>query len=276
MKISIVIPAYNEQDYIANCLQAISLQSDKPDEVIVVNNNSTDNTVKEALKFEFITLINEPKQGLFFSRETGMNLATGDILCRIDADTIIATHWVKEVRKSFKDQTISAMTGPLEYYDMPLPKIAGYIDNKIRKFIASTGYAFLSGSNMAIRKNDWVNIKDDLCNDGELEDIDIALHLIDEGKTPLYNEKMQATISSRRFEDKPKDFFEYIGGHTRTLDKHGKSHYGAAVTEAILAAIYLGIKPLHMAYDPKIKKLSLEYWKTSRTARPDPMKTNTN
>jgi len=51
MKVSVVVPAYNEEAYIGNCLESLTNQKVKPDEIIVVNNNSTDATVKIAKRF---------------------------------------------------------------------------------------------------------------------------------------------------------------------------------------------------------------------------------
>ena len=63
MKVSVVIPSYNEEKYIGRCLEGIALQIEKPDEVIVVDNNCTDKTVEIAEKFG-ATIIKEKKQGM--------------------------------------------------------------------------------------------------------------------------------------------------------------------------------------------------------------------
>ena len=53
LTLSIVIPVFNEQRYIKACLDSIAAQTVKPDEVIVVDNNSTDKTVQIAKKYKF-------------------------------------------------------------------------------------------------------------------------------------------------------------------------------------------------------------------------------
>lgn len=51
MRVSLVIPIYNEEKYIKKCLDSVKCQVEKPDEIIVVDNNSTDNTVNIAKKY---------------------------------------------------------------------------------------------------------------------------------------------------------------------------------------------------------------------------------
>jgi len=96
-KISIVIPVYNEESQLAACRDAISQQKESPFEVIVVDNNSTDSTVRVALSFPFVTLIREPRQGVMHARTTGFDAARGDIIGRIDADTILPPDWTESV-----------------------------------------------------------------------------------------------------------------------------------------------------------------------------------
>jgi len=55
--ISIIIPAYNEERYLGRCLDAIAAQSVRPYEVIVVDNNSSDDTAKVAQRYPFVTLL---------------------------------------------------------------------------------------------------------------------------------------------------------------------------------------------------------------------------
>ena len=74
MKVSVVIPAYNEEKYIVDCLKALSNQTIAPDEVIVVDNNSTDKTASLARQAgaKVITVL-EP--GITPARTAGFNAA---------------------------------------------------------------------------------------------------------------------------------------------------------------------------------------------------------
>ena len=89
LTLSIVIPAYNEENYLRACLDSIAAQTVMPDKVIVVDNNSTDKTVALARSYDFVTLVHERQQHQSFAQATGFNLASSDIIGRIDADSIL-------------------------------------------------------------------------------------------------------------------------------------------------------------------------------------------
>lgn len=273
LKISIVIPAYNEEAYLADCLQAINKQTIAPDEVIVVDNNSTDKTAEIARQFPFVRLVNEPKQGLFHSRNHGMDLATGDVIGRIDADTVIDPHWVEVLHQRFASKKVFAASGPVGYHDMPAPEFTKRAEHGFLKLAKFANYQFLMGANMAVRRSAWQDIKQDLCDETYIfEDIDIAVHLVDHGMLPSYEPNMSALVSSRRFVDKPVDFMRYIRGHKRTHGHHDlKAPPGAIMAQSIFMLVYFGVKPLHMLYDPKLRRPSLRYLLKGVKPRPDPM-----
>lgn len=273
LSLSIIIPVYNEEDYIKDCLRAIESQTEAPDEVIVVDNNSTDNTVNIAKQFPFVRIIKEKKQGLFFSRNTGMKAAKGDVLGRIDADTFLDINWVSSVKKIFKDPGVKLATGPLGYHDQPLPRFTQKGEAFFLRLAMLGDYKFVFGANMAIRRNTWKNIVDELCNKPFLfEDIDLAIHLGKHGITPTYSSKISGYVSSRRFDDNPIDFFRYIGGHTRTHRYHGKWAIGAHFAEFAFGLLYVLYRPFHKSFDPKTRRLSLKKLIQPTKPRPDPMR----
>src|SRR5690348_7890348 len=100
--ISVVIPAYNEEDYIENCLKSLMRQEVMPDEIIVVNNNSTDRTEEIVKKYPVI-LITEKKKGTIAARNAGFDMAKGNIIVRTDADTVVPTNWIKKIKEDFQD-----------------------------------------------------------------------------------------------------------------------------------------------------------------------------
>lgn len=88
--ISVIVPVYNGETYLANCIESIEKQSYKPLEVIIVNDGSTDQTgeVCQALteKYDNIRLISLPDLGVSAARNAGMKEAKGDYLTFVDAD----------------------------------------------------------------------------------------------------------------------------------------------------------------------------------------------
>src|SRR5579883_2638923 len=131
LHISLVIPAYNEEQYLGACLDAVAAQTVMPDEVIVVNNNSTDRTVEIAKEYPFVTLLHEKRPGLRFTRNTGMDAATGDVIGRIDADTTLSPGWCEELHKLFADSAVHAATGSAYYYDMPGKRLGSFADRNL-------------------------------------------------------------------------------------------------------------------------------------------------
>ena len=95
LTLSIIIPAYNEERHLPDCLDAIAKQTVAPYEVIVVNNNSTDRTLEIAEEYDFVKVVKQKEQGLIASRNYGFDKASGELIARLDADSIIDRNWVK-------------------------------------------------------------------------------------------------------------------------------------------------------------------------------------
>lgn len=123
MKLSFVIPAYNEENYIGQCLQSIFDEAKGKGydmEIIVVNNASIDRTKEIALSFPGVKVVDEMKKGLVQARKAGYEAASGDLIANIDADTRLTPGWIDEVLSKFNDPQVVAFSGPFIYYDMPL------------------------------------------------------------------------------------------------------------------------------------------------------------
>ena len=128
-----------------------------PLEVIVVDNNSSDDSIKIASKYSFVKVVSEKRQGVIFARNKGFDLARGEIIGRIDADSRIQEDWVAKVEEIFRDKTIQAVSGGIYYYDVISSRLSYKFDLFFRKDLAIRlkNEAFLQGSNMAIKKELW-------------------------------------------------------------------------------------------------------------------------
>jgi glycosyltransferase involved in cell wall biosynthesis len=223
LSLSIVIPVYNEQSHLKACLDAIALQTDFPDEVIVVDNNSTDATVVIAKSYSFVTLLQEKKQGVLAARTRGFNASKSDIIGRIDADTILPSNWVEVVKERLQKSSAVAVTGPVNYYDMPFPSSNYRFDHFMRSSIYnwSPKSPFLFGSNMAIKRSAWIKVRPLLCADSYMhEDLDLAIHLDKIGHRILYEKDMLAGASGRRYNDPLSRFYIYLSMYRQTYLRH--------------------------------------------------------
>ncbi len=117
MKVSIIIPAHNESNFITATLEAV-FRLDFPDyEVIVVDNNSTDDTAGKVAAFPAVKLLHESRRGTQFARECGRQAATGELIANLDADCLPPTDWLKRAGRYFANPNVVAVTGPYHYYD---------------------------------------------------------------------------------------------------------------------------------------------------------------
>jgi glycosyltransferase involved in cell wall biosynthesis len=122
MRISFVIPAYNEEHYIGICLDAIvqAIGNRNDVETIVVDNNSSDRTTALVAHYPNVTLLREPRRGANRARQTGFEASRGDLVAFIDADTKIPADWIDRVEQKFmSDPKLVCLSGPFIYYDLP-------------------------------------------------------------------------------------------------------------------------------------------------------------
>jgi glycosyltransferase involved in cell wall biosynthesis len=161
MKISIVIPAHNEEKYISRCLSSIEKYKDEIFEIIVINNASIDSTTKIVEGFPFVRLVYEPQKGLPHARNKGLSEAQGEIIAFIDADTEMPKGWVKKLIKEFeKNKNLISISGPYVYYDVSIFQkglVWTYWLTLAWPLYFVTGYMILIG-NFAAKKDALIKI----------------------------------------------------------------------------------------------------------------------
>ncbi|HKU09742.1 glycosyltransferase [Sinomonas sp.] len=255
--VSIVIPAYNEEGVIRQCVTAAIYQSVPAHEIIVVDNRSQDATaaIVRQMQEEYpeagIRLLSQDaEQGLIPTRNFGLDSAQGDLLGRIDADSLLEPDWVEEVIKAFADSSVQAATGPVVYYDMPMRRFGLKADDKVRQLmlkLARQQYHFLFGSNMALRRSAWQQIRSEVCRDEKdemHEDIDLSLHLADHGLRVEYWPNMVSGMSARRLEDSPRDYRYYVTRFDRTYKAHNVKKIALKAPMVVFFSIYFPAKLL--------------------------------
>ncbi len=124
MRIYIVIPTYNEEAYLAQTLQSLVEQTIIPNKLVIVNDNSTDNSQKViddfSRKYNFITsvsnisaAIHEPGSKVINAFNKGLEELDDnyDVICKFDADLIFPKHYLESIISIFKTKPEYGMVG---------------------------------------------------------------------------------------------------------------------------------------------------------------------
>src|SRR5262245_50547021 len=118
LTIAVVICAYNERQLIEGCLYSLRAQTRVPDEILVINNASTDGTGDAARWVPGVRVVDEPRKGLVVARETGRRSVTSDVVAYVDADCRAPITWLERVEAQFRRSAPPiAVTGPYRFYD---------------------------------------------------------------------------------------------------------------------------------------------------------------
>jgi len=152
--ISFIIPCYNEEKHIKDCIRSIRKNVwYVPYEIIVVDNNCTDKTAKIAEK-EQAFVIKETRKGVVFARQAGYQAARGRLIANIDADSKITSAWLWEALSGLSDDNVVAVTGPLEYEDVSSSlRMMTKFYYALAKISNDHIGVFLQGGNAIIRKS---------------------------------------------------------------------------------------------------------------------------
>ena len=213
-KVSVLIPAYNEEKYIIRTLTAI-YQQDYPNfEVIVADNHSTDTTAQLVNQFisehskqgPSIKMVYENRQGTNFARESARLVSTGSVIAQLDADCIPSSNWISKGVSQLYGKKRVAVTGPYDYFDgeqwMRLlslfsQKLLYPLINRLVQF--SNRGAILIGGNALIRSDALTKAggyNTDLTFYGD--DIDLGKKLSKFGRV-VYAPGLVQASSSRRY-----------------------------------------------------------------------------
>lgn len=207
LALSLIIPAYNEEQHLKNCLDSVSKQTRLPEEVIVVDNNSTDRTRLIAESYPFVRVVAEKQQGIVYARNAGFNAARHQLIGRIDADSVLPADWTERVMDFYSQpgRASTSLTGGGRYYNVPFPRLSTWVLDllafRVNRLVL--GHHFLFGSNMVIPKSVWRDIRGDVCIRNDIhEDIDIAIHAAEQGSPLVYDRTLLVGVKLRRvFQD---------------------------------------------------------------------------
>ena len=199
--ISVIIPTFNEEENIAQCLVSLSHQNiPRSDyEIIVVDGGSKDATCEIAKKYADRVFIQTSKK-VGGARNDGVKVAKGDIVATTDADCILPPHWIKTLAEDFKDPDVVQIYGPVY-------PIEDGIGNRFSLLLANTfariGYYsktfyYTLGCNTAFRKDAFNRAGMYRCIDAG-DDLEIAMRMKDEG-TIFFDNRLNVGFSMRRYQ----------------------------------------------------------------------------
>ncbi len=225
--ISVIIPAYNEEDFIGKTIESV-LNSCYPRsklEVIVIDDGSTDNTYLEALRYPVKIIRHSRNMGRAEAIKTGIKYASNDIVVTIDADTVIHKYALRYLVLAFTDKAVGAVCGRLvvsrngsiltcgQYVEYAL----GYAYTKTLR--SHTGWMLIpSGAFSAYRKH---LIEDTSISDTVAEDFDLGLHVIRKGYRLRYvREAIAYTDIPCRLSDYMRQRIRWCVGGLQVLAKH--------------------------------------------------------
>ncbi len=249
LTVSLVIPVYNEEHYLKSCLDAVAAQTSAPDDIVIVDNNSHDKTIEIAGHYHGAHIVQEARQGVLFASRRGYDEVASDIICRIDADTVLEPSWIADVRAFFDNNPdVSAITGNCYFYDFPFRRgfrmVHHAIYYGIQKYIAGT--EILWGSNMAMRASAWRAVRNQCLSRSDIhEDIDLSLHLKAHNLVIRRLPKLMVGVSLLRGNLSPGKAISYLWPwpHTYWVNGH---HLKAIVICIVLAVIWLVTLPLSL------------------------------
>ncbi len=190
--VSIVVPAYNEEELITQCISSLKQQDYAgPYDIIIVDNACTDRTSAIALSMG-VRVIRECNRGYVHAMKTGFSEATGDIIACTDADTMVPSNWLSKIVNNLSKPGVVACSGVFTFHDGPLPlRLLGEVAGRLNYHLA--------GANMAVWRSVYLASGgfDPKVNMGA--DVELSQRIARAGKI-IIDRKLVAKTSGRRFQ----------------------------------------------------------------------------
>lgn len=214
--LSVIVPAYNEERFLAKCLNSLMKQDldKKKYEIIVVNNASTDKTGVIAKRFP-VKLVYEAQRSVVLARQKGLMASRGKIIVSADADTIYPPSWLTKIVQDFeKDPKIIALVGWIYFTDTsPLFNYSVAISQEVNVFLDRlTGkFPLVFACNFAFYRKAIEKIGGYPTHLPELGDQQYVLSRLNKIGKVVIDKDVYCHTSSRRHSSTLKNIFLYNG-----------------------------------------------------------------
>jgi len=190
IKVSLYVPCFNAGRYIKECLESIFMQSYPLDEVLVIDDGSTDNTASICSRFP-VKIISHPRnRGLSATRNTAFRAARNEFVVSLDADCKAKSDWLEKLMGHFSDTNVAGVGGKLiEKYNLrPADKWRTIHMSQSwgEQIVENPDY--LAGNNNVYRRSAIFQVG--LYNEAYVsnyEDIDISKRLMSNGFKMVYS-----------------------------------------------------------------------------------------
>lgn len=165
--LSVVIPCLNDGELLRECLASLQNQTVAPDEIIVVDNGSTDDSVNIAESAGAL-VIHEARQGITWASAAGYNAAAGDVIVRIDTDVTVEPDFIARYHSTWDraetstGREVVAITGT-GTFNLPgdaAQRIANlYLGAYRTTTKLALGHFPMFGSNCSINTQWWLDVR---------------------------------------------------------------------------------------------------------------------
>ncbi|MER1995178.1 MAG: glycosyltransferase family A protein [Arthrobacter sp.] len=203
--ISVVIPARNDGGFLEQCLDALARQTRTPDEIVVVDNDSTDNTAA-VCEAAGVRRVAESLPGVAAATACGFDAANCELLARLDADSVPPPDWLDRMETLVEEsRPLTVVTGPGTFYG----------GNRITRWIAEhlyiAGYRWsmnllmghppIFGSNFALPASMWKRMREGVHRNGSRihDDLDLSWQVAPDMDV-LWVDSLRVGVSARPLE----------------------------------------------------------------------------
>ncbi|CAD5991340.1 Glycosyl transferase family 2 [Agreia sp. COWG] len=181
--ISVVIPVKDDAIQLDRCLAALAAQTRRADEIVVVDNGSTDDSAAVARDAGAVVVFVRGG-GIPAASAAGYDAASGDVIARLDADCIPARGWLELIERQLAAHPrVAAVTGGARFVDGPrllrAPLALAYLGAYFGSVGLALGHAPLFGSNFAMRRSAWLAVQREVHRGDEFvhDDMDLSMHV---------------------------------------------------------------------------------------------------